>query len=171
MSNRIAQWLEDPEEDERLLGSSVALIEFARSSSELHRDHPRRLVSEAVWFWTERGSPSRKYKIRYRTPSALRLQATLGMTAASKHLAHEHVHQRQAVIEHLLEDGTDVRAALQSAQACVVTREEHVRLERFKHLHGWVRYLEAGIAPLDLSTGSEVDLLALITADRIAWGH
>ncbi|QTE30320.1 hypothetical protein [Pengzhenrongella sicca] len=170
MPKLIDTWVADALEDERLLASSVAVVEFARSSGALHADHPRRLVGEALWFWTERGKPARKYRIRYRTRAALRRQETLGMSGAAKYLAHDHVHQRQTVISYLLQQDTDVRAALLAAQACVVTREEHAQLAQYKHLHGWARYLEAGIVPLDLATHIEVDLVAFVAADRTAWG-
>lgn len=170
MPKAVKKWVADPAEDERLLASSIALVEFARTSPALHPDHPRRLVGEALWFWTERGRPSRKYQIRFRTPAAVELQTTIGMTAAAKHLAHEHVHQREAVITYLLRPDVDVRSALLAAQACVVTREEHGQLKVFKHLHGWIRYREAGIAPVDLETGESLDLDALVAADQIAWG-
>jgi len=169
MSKAMKKWVADPAEDERLLASAVAVVDFARTSPALHSDHPRRLVSEALWFWTERGSPVRKYQIRYRTPAALEMQMTLGMTAAAKHLAHEHVHQRRTVVARLLQPDADVRSTLLAAQACVVTREEHVQLEAYKHLDGWVRYREAGIVPLDLETREPLDLADLVAADKIAW--
>lgn len=169
MPKAVATWTPDPSEDERLLTSAIAVIEFARTSRALHPDHPRRLVNEALWFWTERGRVSRKYQIRYRTPAAVKLQADLGMSAAAKHLAHEHVHPRSTVVTHLLRPDANVRATLVVVQGCVVTREEHARLGEFKSLNGWIRYLKAGIAPLDLETDEPLDLPALIAADERFW--
>jgi len=83
-------WVQDAEEDEALLSSAVAGVEFARSERNgLHPRHPSRLINDAIWFLTERGSPSRKYRLRDRTPAALQLQQALGMSGALPQLAHE----------------------------------------------------------------------------------
>lgn len=159
-------WAQDAAEDERLLASAVALIEFARSCSALHPRHPRRLVSEAIWFWTERGAPANKYRIRYRTPAAIEHQRTLGHSAAAKLLAHEHVHERAALIAKLLDPATDPRATLLASHACVVTRKEHAVLTAQKHVTGWARYEAAGIFPVDLVTNEPVALAELMLADK-----
>ena len=54
-------WPENPDEVEGRLRSAVAVTESARSSPDLHEEHRKRLIHEAIWFWTERGSVSRKY--------------------------------------------------------------------------------------------------------------
>lgn len=162
-----AAWVRDAAEDERLLASAVALIEFARSCSALHPRHPRRLVSEAIWFWTERGTPANKYRLRYRTPAAIEHQSTLGHSAAAKFLAHEHVHERAGLIAKFLDPATDVRATLLASHACVVTREEHALLTAQKHVTGWARYEAAGILPVDLVNNESVDLAELMLADKV----
>jgi len=103
--------------------------------------------------------------LRYRTPAALRLQQEMTATAAAAHLAHEHVHERRVVVAALLADEpVDVLGVLGAARACVVTRAEHRELGSTGE-HGWLRYLAAGIVPLDLSTGAPVDLAALAADD------
>ncbi|MFW5471622.1 hypothetical protein ACOCJ4_16430 [Knoellia sp. CPCC 206435] len=159
-------WEEDPAEDQRLLASSVALVEFARTCKTLHPRHPKRLVSEAIWFWSERGSPANKYRLRYRTPAAIELQATLGHSASAKLLAHEHVHERAALVQTLLDPTTDPRRTLLASHACVVTRAEHAALSAQQHLTGWARYEAAGICPVDMSTGQPVLLPELMLADE-----
>ena len=163
-------WAEDAAEDRQLLASAVALIEFARSCSALHPRHPRRIVSEAIWFWTERGTPANKYRLRYRTPAAIEHQSTLGHSAAAKFLAHEHVHERAGLIAKLLDPATDVRATLLSSHACVVTREEHAVLTAQKHVTGWARYQAAGILPVDLVSKEPVDLAKLMLEDKTHTG-
>lgn len=162
-------WPEDPDEVEGRLRSAVAVSEFVRSSPDLHEDHRKRLVNEAIWFWTERGSVSRKYRLRFRTPAALKLQHDLGFTAAAKGLAHEHVHERAAVVMRLLLPDTDIRAVLQAADACVVTKREHQLLASAKGVPGWRRYVTVGLHPIDMVTGLPMDLHAALAADALAW--
>ncbi len=50
---------------------------------------------------------------------------------------------------------------LSAAIGCTITREEHRRLNHFRHLDGWERYLEAGIVVIDMETGKPVDLSQL----------
>lgn len=164
----VRTWMADAAEDESLLASAVAVVQFARTErGRLHPDHPRRLVNDAVWFLTERGSPSRKYQLRYRTPAALLLQQQLTATAAAAQLAHEHVHERRHVVAKLLADEpVDVFGVLAGARACVVTRAEHHELG-LTGARGWARYLAAGIVPIDLVTGEQVDVAALTADDPL----
>ena len=148
----------------------MALVRFALTCPDLHPDHPRRLLNEAIWFWTERGSPARKYRLRFRTPAALALQHDLGLTQAAKQLAHEHVHERAQVVARLKETGADLAGVLRSAEACVVTREEHRRLAEVAPATGWARYRKAGIHPIDMNSGQPMDLEAAIASDSAIWG-
>jgi len=158
-------WPDDATEDERRFKSSLALVNFARTSADLHPDHRRRLLNEAIWFWTERGSPSRKYKLRYRTAAAIELQKSRGFTKAAKSLAHEHVHERASSVAKLLVLTNDASDTLHSMRACVVTRDEHSRLTAQSHAAGWARYVAAGIVPIDMNTGEPMDLDAAMEAD------
>ena len=162
-------WPDDPIEDQRRFNSSLALVNFARTCAELHPDHRRRLLNEAIWFWTERGSPSRKYKLRYRTIAALELQHSMGFTKASKQLAHEHVHERAPAVLKLLVLQNDASDTLRSMQACVVTRDEHSLLTAQLDVAGWARYRAVGIIPIDMNTREPMDLDAHITADHDIW--
>jgi hypothetical protein len=163
-------WPEAPDEVERRLRSAVAVAEFARSSADLHAHQRKRLMNEAIWFWTERGSVSLKYRLRYRTPAALKLQRALGLTAAAKLLRHEHVHERATVVIKLLSPDTDIRAVLRATHACVVTKEEHVSLTTTAGTSGWQRYINAGIHPIDMATELPMNLNAAIAADALVWG-
>ena len=163
-------WPEDELEVQRRLLSSAALIRFAIQSSELHPEHRRRLLNEAIWFWTERGSPARKYKLRFRTPDAWRLQKALGYSKAAKELAHEHVHERAAVIARLLSGDIAPAVLLSATHGCVVTRREHQLLSSVKGVVGWRRYLAVGLAPIDLTTGLPIDLETAVASDQVVWG-
>jgi hypothetical protein len=163
-------WPDDATEDERRFKSSLALVNFARTCADLHPDHRRRLLNEAIWFWTERGSPSRKYKLRYRTVAALELQQSMGFTKASKSLAHEHVHERASAVAKLLVLTSDPSNTLRSMRACVVTRDEHSQLTAQSRVSGWARYVAVGIVPIDMNTGQPMDLGAGVAADAGIWG-
>lgn len=162
-------WPDDTHEVAKRLRSAVAVATFATSSPDLHEDHRKRLLNEAIWFWTERGSVSRKYKLRYRTPDALALQHQIGFSAAAKGLAHEHVHERAAVVAKLLNENADVEAVLVSAEACVVTKAEHKLLSSVKGVFGWRRYVHVGLQPVDMHTGEPLDLRAAVAAEAMVW--
>jgi hypothetical protein len=162
-------WLEDPDEERRRFASSVALVSFARSSSDLHPEHPKRLADEAIWFWTERGSRTRKYNLRFRTPAALSLQQSRVARQVTGQLRHDHVHERAKAVVKLLDPNSDPSTVLRSLHACVVTQDEHVRLTRERSMSGWARYKAAGIVPIDMATGEPMDLSAAIMADKALW--
>jgi hypothetical protein len=168
-------WPDDAVEDQRRFDSSLALVNFARTCTELHPGHRRRLVDEAIWFWTERGKPSRKYKLRYRTVAALERQHSMGFTKADKDggLAHDHVHERASAVTKLLAPANDASKVLGSLRSCVVTKDEHSRLSTAQaHVAGWARYRAAGIIPIDMNTGEPMDLDAAVASDVAAgiWG-
>jgi hypothetical protein len=164
-------WPDDPTEDERRFNSSLALVIFARTCPGLHPEHRRRLVSEAIWFWTERGARSRKYLLRYRTVGAWERQLSMGYSNAAKHggLAHEHVHEKAPAIDRLLVPTNDAFEVLASMRACVVTKAEHSRLGKKRSgVAGWARYQAAGIIPLDMNTNEPMDLDAAVAAAAAA---
>ena len=166
-------WPDDAAEDQQRFNSSLALVNFARTCPELHLAHRRRLVSEAIWFWTERGSSSRKYLLRYRTVAARELQQSMGFSKAASSLRHEHVHEKASAIDKLLVATNDACEVLGSMRACVVTKDEHSRLpNKQPHVAGWARYQAAGIVPIDMNTGDPMNLDAAVAADADAgiWG-
>lgn len=63
MPNLGPSWSNDGDEAARL-ASSVALATFALTDKCVQVDHRKRLLNEAIWFVTERGSVSRKYLLR-----------------------------------------------------------------------------------------------------------
>ncbi len=151
-------WSDDPDEPARL-ESSVALVTFALTNERVHPSQRKRLLNEAIWFVTERGSVSRKYLLRYRTPAALHIQASMKPSAATKLLHHEHVQPRKILVQQLLQPGADVAALLAGAVACVVTREEHKLLNAHADKIGWARYAAAGLTVVDLASQQPLDVV------------
>jgi Regulator of chromosome condensation (RCC1) repeat len=129
-------WPDDPTEDERRFNSSLALVIFARTCPDLHPEHRRRLVSEAIWFWTERGARSRKYLLRYRTVGAWERQLSMGYSNAAKHggLAHEHVHEKAPAIDRLLVPTNDAFEVLASALAVGRTAERQCEVGTWREM-------------------------------------
>ncbi|WP_346619632.1 hypothetical protein [Blastococcus montanus] len=158
MSGSTPVWQEEPEEEAARVRSAVALAEFALTDPRVHSDQRKRLLNEAIWFVTERGSVTRKYLLRYRSEAALEIQGRMSATAAAKLLHHEHVHPRKELVARLLAPGADVAAILTGADACVVTRAEHELLTAQQNKFGWARYTAAGITVIDLATGAPLDL-------------
>lgn len=99
------------------------------------------------------------------------LQEELGFTASATHLAHEHVHERAAIVLRLLTPDVDVRAVIEAADAYVVTKAEHKLLGSVTGVAGWRRYMEIGLHPIDMNTGQPMDLQAALAADAVAWGR
>ncbi|TFV67513.1 UNVERIFIED_ORG: hypothetical protein E4P37_02640 [Bacillus sp. AZ43] len=157
MPNLGPSWSNDGDEAARL-ASSVAQATFALTDKCVHVDHRKRLLNEAIWFVTERGSVSRKYLLRYRTNGALAIQASMTPSAAAKLLHHEHVQPRKGLVQQLLQPGADVAALLAGAVACVVTRDEHKLLSAHEDKVGWARYVAAGLTVVDLASNQPLDL-------------
>lgn len=75
-----------------------------------------------------------------------------GAVSADKtKLRHEHVFERQELIQRLLA-GEEVESVVADAVACIVTKAEHARLGKIQ-ASGWSRYHEAGIRVYDSMDG------------------
>lgn len=124
---------------------------------ELHADIARRLYKEVTWEATELGG---KYSTRYRSAKALELQHTLPVGQWTKQLAHEHVLPRKQLRGRLGRCRTDdeIRRVLESAQGCVIRRDEHALLDETRT--GWLRYL-GRVEVIDMRDGAPADLQAL----------
>lgn len=77
-----------------------------------------------------------------------------------KQIRHEHVFTRKSLVEEMLARPEKVEEILrEKAIACVVTKDEHVRLTRFDKTHsGWDRYRAAGISVFDVATDPPTQL-------------
>jgi hypothetical protein len=113
-------------------------------------EHRRECLGIALWKYTEAEGIS-KYKTRFRS------EATLA--AASADLRHDYVFQRANMIEALMQaKSEDVDKIIKGAVGCTVTKDEHARLDQFKHLDGWERYRQARIVVIDMETGKPFEL-------------
>ena len=80
------------------------------------------------------------------------------------------MHERAALVARLLAEGTDVEAVLASAEACVVTKDEHRLLGSALGIFGWQRYAYVGLHPIDMHTGEPMDLKAALATEALVWG-
>jgi hypothetical protein len=104
-------------------------------------EHRRECLKLALWKLTE-AEWTHKYKTRYRSQAAL--------SAVKKELRHDHVFQREKMVEALLSNPDSVDDILSRAVGCTITKDEHVMLNKFKNLDGWERYKQAGITVVDM---------------------
>jgi hypothetical protein len=145
-----ALWTADPDEQNRLR-SAVALAQFAVTSPDLTPKHRTRLLNEAIWYRTEGGG---KYTIRFRSSGVLTLEATQPIKSWRKHLRHEHVVARAALVAEMRTHPDQIHDIVRKAVACIVTPLEHDQLKPFDASHyGWERYLAASIDVYDMTTG------------------
>lgn len=141
-----------PEREHRL-ASAVAVARFALESSDLYDAHRNELLSFACWWATELDG---KYKTRFRSYGARQ--------PGARDLRHEHVVPRRALRQAMQREPERAAEILRDAPACVVTREEHDRLEALGGEHeGWERYIAAGVDVFD-----EQDGKPLIESGRFA---
>ena len=140
-----------PQAEERKR-SALALIKHllaAKDSPGVLPNHLREPLDVGLWKLTE--AEGGKYNTRFRSQGAL--------NCIDKKRQHDHVFQRAKMVtalEKAMEKATPdkIDQILTKAVGCVVTVEEHKRLEKFdKKCDGWERYQKAGILVIDTLTG------------------
>jgi hypothetical protein len=124
--------------------SSALAAARAILHSEALPIHKRELLGICIWKLSE-AEATRKYATRYMSVRAL------GQPA--QQLAHEHVFERSKLARALIAGELAIDDLPDLAIACVVTREEHRRLNQVSRadptLDGWDRYRAASIAVVD----------------------
>ena len=130
--------------DERVQSAKTAIRTLLASREQILDEQLRELLSVCVWKLTE-ADCDHKHRTRYRSKAAL--------TAPLRELRHEHVFERSDLVERMLANAKDSDRIADSALACTVTREEHVRLTNVSReqpgLQGWARYSAAGVEVVD----------------------
>jgi hypothetical protein len=128
--------------ERRRSGFALAKL-MLRAGPEILLEHRKEVLHTAIWKITECEG---KWNTRFKSVIALH----------GKPWRHEHVYQRAKMVEALLRaNPEDVDAILEKAVGCVVTIDEHLRLDEWDHLDGWARYEKAGIAVMDMATGTQ----------------
>ena len=141
-----SHWKPHPDRDARM-ASAVDLARWAVTAEHLLPTHQRKLLSQAIWWYTECDG---KFTTRHRTA------AVVGDEIVN--VRHEHVVQRKGQIDRMLAHPDQVYEIMASSLACIVSTAEHDLLKPFDHLDGWPRYAAAGLEVLDMNDGTAVDL-------------
>ena len=127
--------------------SAIALA-AAVAAMDLEPVVKKKALDLCLWFVTESEGLT-KYRTKHMS------QAAIGQS--SKHLHHEHVVPRKALIKAMLEHPRRAGEIAGSAIGCTITRAEHAILtnqdRQQSELKGWDRYRAAGIVVIDTSTG------------------
>jgi hypothetical protein len=125
--------------------SAVNIARLALAAEDILPEHRHWLLSVAVWKYTEADG---KWNTRHCSRAALAV-------TDRRRLNHEHVFPRKWLRERMLAEPDRVEEIMAMAVACLVTRDEHVRLtavtQAQPELDGWNRYAAAGIEVVDLS--------------------
>ncbi len=130
-----------------ILTSAEEVIKCVVCNTKVSDRHKGEVISLMIWMITERHG---KWNTRYRSEKAK------GMRSKDCGIRHDHVYRRKDLIDCILKDHKNISAILESAIACVVTKEEHERLNQIDkkkpYLKGWDRYKEANITVYDMQT-------------------
>lgn len=115
--SKASLYLRRRDADERVESAKLAMR--AMSPLNLLAAHKKELLTVCVWKLTEAEGRG-KYATRYCSRRAL--------TAPRRELRHEHVFERQKLVNMLLEDPSKVEEVARRAVACIVTKDEHGHL-------------------------------------------
>jgi hypothetical protein len=126
-------------------------------SAGLRDDDLRYLLDMSLWRYTEFDKNRWKMGIRYRSAEV--------MGTAVVEIRHEHVVERRWLLDQITGAPDRLEDFLQFAVACIVSKEEDVRL-RVAVGFGWERYLAAGIDVVDTTDMHPVDVLVLAGEQR-----
>jgi len=121
-----------------LHGRINALQEIIASvrDSRLPSDSKKRMLNHAVW---EVAIACGNFAPEFRSKSVLE-------GAVGTKIQREHVYKRKRIVEAVLKREEPLEAILKRSIHCVVTREEHARLNKIPDsVDGWARYRDADI--------------------------
>lgn len=105
--------------------------------------HKKEILSILLWKTTEVDG---KWSTRYISEGVLKLNLN---GKYKKGIEHEHVFTRKTLILELLENPKKSNFIIKKAIGCLVTKEEHNKLNKVKNLEGWERYKKVNIKVYD----------------------
>jgi len=136
---------ENPEGAKTIESAKVAISAILRMS--ILKQHKCELLKAMLWKITM--AHGGKDKIRYRS------EAVWNGREENLKKYHEHVWTLQWLTDQLIDKPSQQDDILENAIACMVTKEEHIRLHRDGKKHiGWERYKMARIQVYDAKTGT-----------------
>jgi hypothetical protein len=118
--------------------------------------HKKECLSHVALYKVTEADCKYKFRTRFMSNAALEFAKTQEKIGSGGFLVHEHVTERSKIIDSLLKASPEeVDDILDSVVACIVTKEEHKSLNRFKNAHGWERYRAAEVRVWDTHTDSQ----------------
>ena len=136
----------DPDEAQHLADIETLMRELQRI--KVRPRVKKMMLDRAVWLVVELTG---NFFSRYRSEGAT---STVGVR-----IQRDHVHTRKSLVAELMAGTPNIRAVIDRAQCCVVTKEEHNRLSEVPQtVIGWDRYRSA-IPPVrvrNMETGASV---------------
>jgi hypothetical protein len=121
--------------------SAIRIAEFFATAPDIAPDHRRQGLSFAVWGYTT--AEYGKWGCRFRSAGVL------GPEVVS--IQHEHVVPRKQIVDEILAAPGKTSTILIKAEGCLVTVEEHKRLNQLPDdVVGWARYTQANIVVHDM---------------------
>jgi hypothetical protein len=121
--------------------SAIRIAEFFAEEPGIAPEHRREFLSFAVWKYTE--ADYGKWGSRFRSAGVL------GSEIVS--IEHEHVVPRKRIVDEILATPGETRTILSKAEGCLVTADEHKRLNQLPDtVVGWDRYREAHVVVHDM---------------------
>lgn len=139
------EWLPHPDRTVRL-DSATTIARWA-ATARLYERHRNELLSIACWKASELDG---KWRTRYRTRGVV--EGNVGVP-----INHEHVVPRLVLRQMMLRHPHSIGQILVMTVACLVTREEHAKLNQSSGF-GWERYLNSSLDVLDMADRSTLDL-------------
>ncbi len=109
----------------------------------------KRMLNHEIW---QVAIASGSFKPRYRSAEVIK--------GNGDKIERDHVFQKKALIERLLQKPHEAEQVVKSAISCAVTKAEHDKLTQHSRTHpeddGWTRYQNSGITVYDMLTGTEL---------------
>ncbi len=131
--------------------SAVAVINSIVNLNNVEDVYKRNMINHAIWMYTATFPGNNwKYGIKFRSQEAL---------AEEVHpVIHEHVFKREYLVNAILEAGSVTPEIEGKFIACVVSRNENIRLREVDRdipgIDGWKRYRAANVLVKDTSQGT-----------------
>lgn len=119
-----------------IIESATSAVRQILAMEDVIEKHKREMLSDMIWKISEANG---RWNTRYFSEGVLNDDDTK--------LQHEHVVTRKQIIDQLLENPEKYKTILKKVAACVVTTDEHQRLNNSES--GWERYKQSGIRVWD----------------------
>jgi hypothetical protein len=138
------RYVESPSTAQRLADIRTLLDSLQRLQVALPLK--KKMLVHGIWQVSE---ATGSFYTRYRSEGVIR---TVGVK-----IQRDHIYQKRTLVEQLLAPDSDLKAIIERARCCIVTKDEHDRLHQVDGgLDGWDRYRAAGVVVYDMCDETRV---------------